>query len=158
MGNYRLVGPKPSQLPVYVHGDFYFGLLLCSELTDAAIHAHFRGHVDAIFCLEWNRDVDTFSALVESTAQTIHTFMVQVNNRLYGDSRIRAPLKKHFQRDLIRLKGGIHDYFVVGELPIQKLRDFQQTAHSDLDENALFKPTPSGFDQSKYERLHRNQG
>ncbi len=157
VGNYKLLGPKPSQLPIYVHGNFYFGVLLCSELTDAEIHRHFRGHVDALFCLEWNRDLETFSSLVESTAQTIHAYIVQVNNRLYGDSRIRAPFKEKYKRDLVRLRGGIHDYFVVGELPIQKLRDFQRKVHSDLGQSAPYKPLPSGYDPRNFERLHQEK-
>jgi hypothetical protein len=153
-GNYTLSGPLPEELPVYVHGDFRFGVLICSELTDAQIHHHFRGYVDAIICLEWNKDVETFSALVEGAAQTIHAFIVQVNNRLYGDSRIRAPAKERFHRDIVRLNGGDHDYWVVGTLPIKELRDFQRKAHSDLSRSAPYKPLPSGYDSYKFERLH----
>ncbi len=152
-GNYELVGPTPSELPVYVHGDFRFGVLICSELTDAEIHKHFRGHVDALFCLEWNKDTETFSALVEGTAQTVHAFIVQVNNRLFGDSRIRAPAKERYKRDIVRINGGDHDYWVVGTLPIKELRDFQCSAHSELHSEALYKPLPSGYDPIKFDRL-----
>lgn len=150
----QLDGQSVKELPIYVHGDFRFGLMICSELTDAETHYHFRGYVDAIICLEWNRDIDTFSALVESTAQSIHCFIVQVNNRKYGDSRIRSPGKKRFDRDIARIHGGIHDCFVVGELPIKDLRNFQRKVHSDLGDAAKYKPLPSGYNPQKFTRLY----
>lgn len=156
-GNKKLIGPSPKDLPVYIHGDFRFGVVLCSELSDAEIHHHFRGYVDALFCLEWNRDVETFSSLVQATAQTIHAFVVQVNNRKYGDSRLRAPAKAKYNRDMVRIKGGDHDYYVVGELSIHDLRNFQRKAHSDLDEDAAFKPLPSGYKPHSFDRLHKTR-
>jgi hypothetical protein len=153
-GNKKLIGPKPKDLPVFVHGDFRFGVVLCSELSDTEIHHHFRGHVDALFCLEWNQDVETFSSLVQATAQTIHAFVVQVNNRKYGDSRLRAPAKPKYNRDLVRVKGGDHDYYVVGKLPVKDLRDFQRKAHSNLGDDAPFKPLPSGYHPHDFPRLH----
>ena len=137
-------------LPVYQHGDFHFGVVLCSELSNSQLHHRFRGFVDAIFCLEWNPDIETYSALVESSAYSIHAYMIQVNNRKYGDSRIRAPAKERYHRDIVRLQGGSHDYYVVGEVDIKALRDFQRNLHSDQSEKAKYKPTPSGFNPKLY--------
>ena len=142
-----------QELPTYVHGDFHFGVLICSELTDAEVQYHFRGHVDAMFCLEWNPDIDTFDGLVRAATQTVHCFLIQVNNRNYGDSRIRAPGKKSYERDLARIHGGIHDSFVVGELTLEKLRNFQRRVHSDLNDDAPYKPLPSGYNPSDFPRL-----
>lgn len=150
-----LTGQDVQDLAVYEHGNFHFGVLICSELTDAEVQHHFRGHVDALLCLEWNPDIDTFEALVRAATQTVHCFVVQVNNRKYGDSRIRAPGKKSYQRDLARIHGGIHDSFVVGELPIEKLRNFQKKYHSDLNEEAPYKPLPSGYTPLAYPRLNK---
>lgn len=146
-----------QDLPVYKHGYFRFGVIICSELMDAEVQYHFRGHVDALFCLEWNRDIDTFDGLVRAAAHTVHCFFIQVNNREFGDSRIRAPGKESYQRDIARLHGGIHNSFVVGELPIEKLRDFQRKKHSDLDDNAPYKPLPSGYAPRSCPRLFEKQ-
>jgi hypothetical protein len=140
-----LKGGDPADVPVYRHGDFQFGVLLCSELIDAEFQYHFRSHVDAIFCLEWNPDTDSFASLVETVAQTVHAFIVQVNNREFGDSRIRSPAKKPYKRDIVQLRGGDHDYFVIGTLPVRLLRDYQRRASPDLGDQADFKPTPPGF-------------
>ena len=130
-------------LPVYNHGGYYFGVLICSDMTNIENRSHFQGKVDSLFVLEWNPDVDTFSFLVEGAAHDIHTFVVQVNNRTYGDSRIRAPFKEAHRRDSIRIKGGISDFYVIGEVDYISLRKFQK--HKKPPAKPLFKPVPIGF-------------
>lgn len=142
--------------PVYEHGGFIFGVLICSELTDIRYRLFFQGEVDALFVPEWNQDIETFSALVESAALDVHTYIVQANNRKYGDSRLRAPLAEAFRRDVVRTKGGVNDYFVVGELEYGKLRDFQNNTPAGDSKrivkahgaNLCFKPVPQGFTMS----------
>lgn len=139
-----------KSLPVYQHGNLFFGVVLCSELSNSQIHHRFRGLVDAVFCLEWNQDIETYSTLVEASSYSIHAYMIQVNNRYYGDSRIRVPAKERYNRDKVRLLGGEHDYYVVGEVDFMSLRDFQRNQHSDQSIKAKYKPTPSGFNPKLY--------
>ena len=94
------------------------------------------------FVLEWNQDTNTFSFLVESAAQDIHAFVIQVNNRVYGDSRIRAPYRDDYKRDVVRVKGGVSDYYVIGEIDYISLRKSQNERISKKSE---FKPVPIGF-------------
>ena len=72
----------------------------------------------------------------------IHAYIIQCNDRQYGDSRIRVPHKDSWMRDLVRLKGGKNDYFVVGEIDIISLRAFQTSHRSPC---GPFKPVPDGF-------------
>lgn len=129
--------------PVLQHGDLRFALLVCSELTNISYRAALRGKVDALFVPEWNQDTETFNALVESAALDMHAYIVQCNDRQYGDSRIRAPFKESWQRDLLRVKGGITDYCVIGEIDVQALRQFQSSHRSPAKP---FKPVPDGFE------------
>jgi len=144
----RLAGleMKPDRFwkipPVIQHGEFRFAILICSELTNISYRAALRGKVDALFVPEWNKDTETFNALVESAALDIHAYIIQCNDRQYGDSRIRAPFKESWQRDVLRVKGGITDYCVIGEIDVQALREFQ-SYHLSPDEP--FKPMPDGF-------------
>ncbi|MDB4367980.1 RNA-directed DNA polymerase [Mariniblastus sp.] len=135
---------------VYDHFGFEFGLLICSELTDIKFRQKFRGNVDSLFILSWNQDLDSFSSLVESAALDVHCYMVLVNNRKYGDSRIRIPSKENWERDMVRVKGGLMDYFVVEELDYQALRDFQSHKQSP---SKPFKPIPEGFEPSLSRRV-----
>ncbi len=138
---------KPDKVwktpPILQHGDLRFALLVCSELTNISHRAALRGKVDALFVPEWNQDTETFNALVESAALDMHAYIVQCNDRQYGDSRIRAPFKDSWQRDLLRVKGGITDYCVIGEIDVQALRAFQSSHRSPAKP---FKPVPDGFE------------
>jgi len=142
-----LAPPGSNQLhhPVYAHHGFRFGVLICSELTALANRLRFQGQIDALFIPEWNQDIESFSALVESAALDVHAYVIQANNRRYGDTRMRAPMKIHHRRDLIRLKGGMNDYFVVGEVEYMPLRRFQSNVVPPTGESVTFKPFPIGF-------------
>lgn len=131
---------KPT---VYQHNNFFFSALICSDLTNLSHRNELRGHIDALFGLEWNPDTKTFAALVESTANDLHVFVVQANNRRYGDSRIRSPAKNDFSRDIVQVKGGVTDYYVIGEIDYLQLRKEQR--NSPKREKAQFKPLPIGY-------------
>ena len=118
-------------------------MLVCSELSNIAYRSALRGRIDAILVPEWNQDTETFNDLVKSAAMDIHAYIVQCNDRQYGDSRIRAPYKDSWKRDLVRIKGGKNDYFVIGEIDIRSLRQFQSSHRSPI---GPFKPVPDGFD------------
>jgi hypothetical protein len=96
--------------------------------------------------------LDTFASLVESASLDVHAHIALVNNRQYGDSRVRSPAKMNHGRDLCRLRGGKNEHVVVVELDVEGLRAFQSRATrwpSDVD---AFKPTPEGFAIAKYRK------
>lgn len=133
---------------VYSHRGFFFAPLICSDLTNIAHRRDLRGEVDAVFALEWNPDTKTFSSLVESTANDLHAFVIQANNRKFGDSRIRAPANQDYERDVVQVKGGVSDYHVLGEIDYLLLRAEQRRRMK----KAKFKPLPIGFVNSKFRK------
>lgn len=133
---------KPT---LYGHRGFYFAPLICSDLTNIAHRRDLRGSVDALFALEWNPDTKTFASLVESTANDLHVFVIQSNNRKYGDSRIRAPANQDYARDVVQVKGGVSDYYVLGEIDYEQLR-LEQRRKVKAPQ---FKPKPIGYVMSK---------
>lgn len=143
VGGVKLVPEKRwTSPPVIQHGTFRFAILVCSELTNISYRASLRGEIDALVVPEWNPDIETFNSLVESAALDMHAYVVQCNDRSYGDSRIRAPAKESWQRDILRVKGGLTDYFVTGVIEIDALRRFQSSRRSP---SAPYKPVPDGF-------------
>lgn len=143
IANKKLVPGEHAKKRIIRHGDFQFGILICSEITNLKFRAKFRGRVDALFIPEWNQDVGHFSPIIESSANDVHAFVVQANNRLHGDSRIRAPYKQEtWKRNLIRLTGGANDYFAIGKIEFYKLRQFQS---NHISPESPFKPVPDGF-------------
>lgn len=139
---------KPIK-PVYIHNGFNFGVMVCSELQNSKARIGFQGAIDALMVLSWNRDLDTFSTLIESAALDIHAFTILVNNRKYGDSRVRSPAKVSFERDIARLKGGENDFVIAATLDIVALRAFQSRAKRWPLEGDKFKPVPEGFELSE---------
>jgi hypothetical protein len=101
-----------------------------------------------VFALEWNPDTKTFASLVEATASDLHAFVIQANNRKFGDSRIRAPANQDYERDVVQVKGGVSDYHVLGEIDYLQLRAEQLRRVK----KAKFKPTPIGFVVSKFRK------
>lgn len=136
---------KPT---LYGHRGFYFSPLICSDLTNIAHRHDLRGAVDALFVLEWNPDTKTFASLVESAANDLHAFVIQANNREYGDSRIRAPASQDYARDVVQVKGGVSDYYVLGEIDYEQLRLEQRRKVK----KPQFKPVPIGYSMSKHRK------
>ena len=139
--------------PIYIHNDFHFGVMVCSEVQNSKERVAFQGEIDALMVLAWNQDLETFSSLIESAALDIHTYSVLVNNRKYGDSRVRAPSKELFRRDLARLRGGENDYCVTVTLDIEAIRSFQSREKRWPDSKDPFKPVPEGFIISDSRRI-----
>lgn len=138
---------------LYIHNGFCFSILICSDLTDITHRHVLRGKVDALFALEWNADTKTFSSLVEATANDLHAYVAQINNRLYGDSRLRAPRVEDFLRDIVQVKGGTHDYFVLGDIDYLNLRKEQNLTMSKGKGERQFKPVPIGYTVSTYRKM-----
>lgn len=67
---------------------------------------------------------------------------IHLNHRQISDSRIRAPFKDSWKRDVLRVKGGVTDYCVIGEIDVRALRQFQSSHRSP---RKPFKPVPDGF-------------
>ena len=144
---FRPTGAKATPT-VYGHRGFFFAPLICSDLTNIAHRRDLRGEIDALFALEWNPDTKTFASLVESTANDLHVFVIQANNRKFGDSRIRAPASQDYERDVVQVKGGVSDYHVLGEIDYLQLRAEQLRR----TKKPKFKPVPIGFVVSKFRK------
>ncbi len=131
------------------HGNFFFSGLICNELLNLDYRQHLRGKIDALFVVEWNKDIDMYDPIISSTSNDLHCFMIQVNNREYGDTRLRGPYKESFERDKVRVGGGELDYFIVATVEILALREFQRYHRSPAKP---FKPTSTGFQISQDRR------
>lgn len=133
---------KWTKPPIVDHRGMLLSVLICSELTNLEHRAHLRARIDALIVPEWNQDVRTFASIIESAAFDMHVYVVQANNRTHGDSRIRAPYREEWRRDIVKVSGGLHDHVLVGEIDIQALRRFQ-SKHDDPQQE--FKSLPDGF-------------
>jgi hypothetical protein len=130
---------------VYQHNGLHFGILVCSELQNIDYRADFQGQVDCLITLSWNKDLESFSALVDAAALDVHAYVALVNNRRYGDSRLRRPAKRSFDRDVCRVRGGLNDQLVVVEIDPARLRRQQSREKRWPRSTDAYKPAPEGF-------------
>lgn len=133
------------QHPLYVHEGIHFGVLVCSELQNIAHRKAFQGNVDLLTILSWNKDLETFSSLVESASLDVHAYIALVNNRIYGDSRVRSPRRQAFERDICRLRGGENEQLVVVKIDPAQLRGEQSRHRRWPTSKDRYKPRPEGF-------------
>jgi hypothetical protein len=138
--------------PVYSHYGFRFGILVCSELQNVSHRLDFQGKVDCVIVLAWNQDLETFSALVEAGSLDVHAHIALVNNRKYGDSRVRSPRKQTHERDVCRIRGGENEHLVVVKLDWSGLREFQNRDRRWPRDGDPYKPVPEGFVVAKNRR------
>ena len=136
---------------VIMHGhgcDFlFFSILICSDLTDIRLRTKLRGCIDLLCVPAWNQDVKTFNALITSSAHDLHSYVALCNNGEYGDTRIRVPSVMDYARDVVQLKGGDNDYWVVASVNANAIRRFH--AKCPAPEDPKFKPLPIGFRMSE---------
>ena len=142
---------------------FYFVPYSCFEIASIEDRSIFKSYIDAIIAIEWNKDIDYFSNIIESLSRDLHCFCIQVNSSDYGDNRITQPARSAI-KDIIRAKGGENDYLIVGEIDINELRNFQIKDYvlqkKQEQDTGKFKPTPPGFDYKKVKsrgRRHNEQ-
>lgn len=137
--------PKYMNKLIIKHCGFIFSGLICNDMLDINNRAVLRGNIDTLFVIAWNQDLETYQHLVNSACLDIHCFLSICNNKVYGDTRIRAPYKDSWMRDIQKIHGGELDTFIISKLDIQGLRDFQ-TNH--IAPEKPFKPLPTGFEIS----------
>ena len=82
---------------------------------------------------------------MEATASDLHSYVICVNDRRYGDTRIRVPAKESWARDIVRISGGEEDLVMIGTLRIGELRREQSKMLLGLSSEA-FKPLPTGYE------------
>jgi len=146
----KIMKAKSELKYILQHGKFFFSGLICNELLNLDYRQPLRGEIDTLFVIEWNKDIDMYDPIISSTSNDLHCFMVQVNNREYGDTRLRGPYKESYERDKVRVRGGELDYFIVATIDIMALREFQRYHRSP---SKPFKPTPTGFKISDERRF-----
>jgi len=104
-------------------------------------------YADMIIAVEWNKDTNYYSNILESLSRDIHCYCIQVNSANYGDSRITQPSKTEI-KDIIKTKGGINNTILISEVNISDLRNYQVKEYLLQKEDNNFKPTPPQFNKN----------
>lgn len=158
INEYRRVVPKPA--PYRYHllrwKGLYFTNYYCFELADIVHRSIFRSKIDFLIASEWNKDINFYSNITETTSRDLHCYFIQVNTSDFGDSRVTRP-KKTEERDSLRIKGGLNTSLLVDELDIKKLRAFQYKGFGLQREDKNFKPTPADYKHDDARKRQENK-
>lgn len=137
---------------LYEWRGIYFTVYCCYELASIKDRAIFMNMIDLFVAVEWNKDINYYSNIIESLSRDLHCYCVQVNSSNYGDSRIVQPSCTE-KMNIIKTKGGKNKTILVDEIDIKQLRDFQKRTNGGQKSDNNFKLTPPGFDhESPYKR------
>ncbi|WP_167879888.1 hypothetical protein [Leptospira levettii] len=136
-----------TDMPIYKWKGIYFSIFNCYELADLALRSKLIGKIDLLIAIEYNRDTNYFSSVVESTSRDIHCYVIQVNTSEFGDSRILAPQNSQ-EKDILKLKGGENSIILTSKIDFSKLRQFQSLSQLLQNKDKTFKNTPPNYTQS----------
>lgn len=143
------INKKPT---LYKWRNSVFSTFNCYELTNISYRSTLVGKVDFVIAIEYNKDTNHFSNIIDSLSRDLHCYVVQVNTSDYGDSRIVQPSKTE-SKDLVKIKGGENIYLVVDTVDIKKLRNFQAKGHCLQKNDENFKLTPADFEISVVRKI-----
>ena len=101
-------------------GRLFYSICTCYEITNLSYRAKFLDNINALFVPVFNKDTSYFNNIISSFSRDASCFVLQSNSNHLGDSRITRPTESE-QMDLVKLKGGINAYFVIGEINIMNL-------------------------------------
>lgn len=147
INGYQLSAIEGKHYELYKWNDCYFPVYCCYELTSIIDRSLFQSYADLLIAVEWNKDVNYYSNILESLSRDIHCYCIQVNTSNYGDSRITKPSKTE-EKDIIRTKGGINSSILVDTIDINQLRDFQIKDYNLQKKDGRFKATPPDFERT----------
>jgi predicted amidohydrolase len=140
----KIPKPKPYRYDIFNWRNIYFSSFYCFELANSLHRSLLKGKIDLLIGVEWNRDTNYFSNIVEASSRDLHVFIAQVNTSQYGDTRLTQPVDTH-GKDLLRLKGGTNDAILIASINIDKLREFQRQKIINPEHKGDFKPLPPDF-------------
>lgn len=130
------VNCRDSVKPIYQvieQNGIRFGTFLCYEFTDILARALYKNRVDVLFTPEHNKDTNYFSNIIESTTRDLHSFIVQSNTSIYGDSRITGPFDRD-NKNIVQIKGGDTDSIIIGTIDIPAVRHYQASEKGKQEE------------------------
>ena len=118
------------------------GVCICYDFMDVERYAIYRGRIQHLFVLAYNRDIDSFYHLADALSKTIYCNVVICNTGFYGGSLAVSPYYEPWRRTLYRQEGA--DLFSVQSvgLPVADLVHAQGGADNGIK---LFKSLPPAY-------------
>ncbi|NQT55027.1 MAG: carbon-nitrogen hydrolase family protein [Desulfobacteraceae bacterium] len=125
-----------------------FGVSICWDFMDIERAMMYRGQLQHLFVLAYNRDLSMFRSLAESLSRTVFCNVVICNTGHYGGSLVVAPYYEAPKRTIYAHNGSRLFTSQVIQLPVRDLVIAQQKEVpliSEKKETKMFKDPPPGI-------------
>ena len=116
------------------------GLAICADFYDIERFAVYRGRIQHLFIIAYNKDVKSFYYLAEAISRIVFCNVVICNTGFYGGSIAFAPYKEEYKRYIYRHEGG---KLYTNQIVLLPVDDLHYAQHHDND--TLFRSQPPGF-------------
>jgi hypothetical protein len=144
-----------SNVPIFDAGDMgVFAVAICYDLTDVQRLALYRPHIQHLFVLAYNRDLNSFRHIAEAAARLNFVNVVICNTGWFGGSLCLAPYYDPHARLIFSAEGPRLFTSQVFEIEVDSLLR-QQKGEKQL--NKKWKELPPGFSSTRVLSLTRQQ-
>lgn len=117
-----------------------FAVVICYDFMDLDRIVMYRGRVQTLFVLAYNRDTTSFNHLSEALGRMLFCNVVVCNCGKFGGSHAVSPFKKAHKREIYRHAGLNLPNLQIIQLPLANL-----AARQDGGNDTQFKSLPPGF-------------
>ena len=117
-----------------------FGVAVCYDFVDLDRLVLYRGRIQTLFILAYNRDTTSFDHIAEAAARTVFCNVVVCNCGFFGGSFAVAPYREPYRRTVYKHSGQRLGTSQVIELPLESLKE-----HQNKSGDGSFKSLPPGF-------------
>lgn len=122
-----------------------FGIAICYDLMDLERALFYKGFVQHLFVLAYNRDITSFYHLAESLSRTMYASVVICNTGHFGGSVAVAPYYHPWKRTIYRHEGAGLSTSQVIEIPARAIKLAQLGADVKRTDSFRLKALPPGF-------------
>lgn len=147
---------KEKKYDIFSWKGLYFSNFNCFELADIESRGLVKNYIDLLIASVFNKDINYFTNILESTCRDLYVYIAQSNTSIYGDCKILQPSKKDLMTKA-SISGGLNDNLLIEEINIENLRNFQLLDYILQEENKYFKLTPPNLDVEAVKARKENE-
>lgn len=125
------------------------GVAICADFFDIERFVIYKGKVQHLFIIAYNKDVNSFFFLAEAISRLVYCNVVICNTGHYGGSVAFSPYKEPYKRNILKLEGKDMFNTHIVSLPVKSLKECQDETELDKISKLDFKSPPPGYTESK---------
>lgn len=120
------------------------GLSICADFYDLHRYIIYRGRIQHLFLLAYNRDLESFRHIAESISRIVYCNVAICNTGFYGGSLVFYPAYESHRRYIYRHEGAKLGSLQIVSIPVESIATAQSAQVSDAKKLGL-KGVPPGY-------------